>query len=232
MIRVKAPTPRRTAEDRSRGPGAARAAATGGAVQSPRASSASRRSCCVLVFAATMLALYPPSWHRGSNGAELLNTDRKQIADGLANLPSSYGDLAPKPPKLGPPLPGDLGPPVTHVEQNCGLRPEPGGRCGAGRADAPRAPGAGRRWSRRSSSLCRSAHGQAAGGVAAAGKGPGGAAAATGVELTCGAGASRPRSRPRSQQSAAQARFPQRQSRTTARSTIRMACSTRSRPIR
>jgi type IV secretory pathway VirB10-like protein len=80
---------------------------------------------CVLVFAATMIALYPPSMNRGSNGTDLLNTDRKQIADGLATLPSSYGDLVPKPPKLGPPLPGDLGPPVTHVEQNLGVAPQP-----------------------------------------------------------------------------------------------------------
>src|SRR5258708_31053616 len=82
---------------------------------------------CVLVFAATMIALYPPSLNRGQSGAELLNTDRKQVADGLAGLPRGYGDLAPKPapPKLGPPLPGDLGPPVTHVEQNLGIPPQP-----------------------------------------------------------------------------------------------------------
>ncbi len=82
---------------------------------------------CVLVFAATMIALYPPSLNHGQSGAELLNTDRKQVADGLAGLPRGYGDLAPKPapPKLGPPLPGDLGPPVTHVEQNLGIPPQP-----------------------------------------------------------------------------------------------------------
>ena len=74
-----------------------------------------------------MIALYPPSLNRGQSGAELLNTDRKQVADGLAGLPRGYGDLAPKPapPKLGPPLPGDLGPPVTHVEQNLGIPPQP-----------------------------------------------------------------------------------------------------------
>jgi type IV secretion system protein VirB10 len=80
---------------------------------------------CILVFAATMIALYPPSLNRSANGAELINTDRKQIADGLAVLPTSYGDLAPQPPKLGPPLPGDLGPPVTHVEQDLGVTPPP-----------------------------------------------------------------------------------------------------------
>jgi type IV secretion system protein TrbI len=82
---------------------------------------------CVLVFVATMIALYPPSLNRGQSGAELLNTDRKQVADGLAGLPRGYGDLAPKPepPNLGPPLPGDLGPPMTHVEQKLGIPPQP-----------------------------------------------------------------------------------------------------------
>jgi type IV secretion system protein TrbI len=81
---------------------------------------------CVLVAAATMVALYAPSLNRGSTGTELLGTNPKQVADGLANLPSSYGELAPKsaPPKLGPPLPGDLGPAVTHVEQNLGIPPQ------------------------------------------------------------------------------------------------------------
>ena len=81
----------------------------------------------ILVFAATMIALYPPSLNRGQSGAELLNTDRKQVAEGLAGLPRGYGELTPKPapPKLGPPLPGDLGPAVTHVEQNLGVPPQP-----------------------------------------------------------------------------------------------------------
>jgi type IV secretion system protein VirB10 len=81
----------------------------------------------ILVFVATMVALYPPSLYRRDTGAELLNTDRKQIAEGLAGLPRGYGELAPKPapPKLGPPLPGDLGPAVTHVEQNLGVPPQP-----------------------------------------------------------------------------------------------------------
>jgi len=98
---------------------------------------------CVLVCAATMVALYPPSLHHAAKGDELLNTDRKQIADGLATLPTSYGDLAPKPPpKLGPALPGDLGPPVTHVEQNLGVTPAPaqdGGLRPNPAADAARA---------------------------------------------------------------------------------------------
>ena len=82
---------------------------------------------CALIFAATMVALYPPLLNPNPSGAELLNTDRKQVAEGLSALPHGYGDLAPKPapPKLGPPLPGDLGPAVTHVEQNLGVPPQP-----------------------------------------------------------------------------------------------------------
>jgi type IV secretion system protein VirB10 len=79
---------------------------------------------CTFIVVATMVALHPPSFHRDQSG-ELLDGANKQVADQLAGLPKSYSDLAPKPPKLGPPLPGDLGPAVTHQEQNLGLRPNP-----------------------------------------------------------------------------------------------------------
>jgi type IV secretory pathway VirB10-like protein len=79
---------------------------------------------CLFVVVATMVALNPPSFHHDQAG-ELLGGSNKQVADQLAGLPKSYGDLAPKPPKLGPPLPGDLGPAVAHQEQNLGLRPNP-----------------------------------------------------------------------------------------------------------
>ncbi len=51
-----------------------------------------------------------------SNG-ELYNTDRKPTADALANLPGNYGQLHPDTPRLGPPLPGDLGPPILRHQQ-------------------------------------------------------------------------------------------------------------------
>jgi type IV secretion system protein VirB10 len=44
---------------------------------------------------------------------ELYNTGNKPIADGLANLPKDYTGI----PKLGPPLPGDLGRPILHAEE-------------------------------------------------------------------------------------------------------------------
>jgi type IV secretion system protein VirB10 len=79
---------------------------------------------CTFIVVATMAALHPASFHRDQSG-ELLIGANKQVADQLAGLPKSYGDLAPKPPKLGPPLPGDLGPAVAHQEQTLGLRPNP-----------------------------------------------------------------------------------------------------------
>jgi type IV secretion system protein VirB10 len=47
----------------------------------------------------------------------LYNTQNQNVADGVASLPSNYGDLPKQAPQLGPPLPGDLGPPILHAEQ-------------------------------------------------------------------------------------------------------------------
>ena len=48
---------------------------------------------------------------------ELYNTQNQNIADSVTSLPSSYNDLPKPTPSLGPPLPGDLGPPILHAEQ-------------------------------------------------------------------------------------------------------------------
>lgn len=50
---------------------------------------------------------------RGGRLEELISTDRRQTADGLQDLPGSYGDVPP----LGPPLPGDLGGPVLRARE-------------------------------------------------------------------------------------------------------------------
>ena len=52
---------------------------------------------------------------------ELYNTQNQNIADGVTSLPSSYNDLPKPTPPLGPPLPGDLGPPILHTEQQGGV---------------------------------------------------------------------------------------------------------------
>jgi type IV secretion system protein VirB10 len=60
---------------------------------------------CLFLFGAVLVALDPPDWRGGSKPEELYNTDRKATAEGLSKLPSSYEEI----PKLGPPLPGDIG---------------------------------------------------------------------------------------------------------------------------
>jgi type IV secretion system protein VirB10 len=60
---------------------------------------------CLFLFGAVLVALDPPDWRGASKPEELYNTDRKATAEGLSKLPSSYDAI----PKLGPPLPGDIG---------------------------------------------------------------------------------------------------------------------------
>ena len=42
-------------------------------------------------------------------GTQLYNTNNRELPDGLANLPRDYTELPKSVPKIGPPLPGDLG---------------------------------------------------------------------------------------------------------------------------
>jgi type IV secretion system protein VirB10 len=74
------------------------------------------------IFAVTWLSLKSPSL-RLPLGEDRYNADKKPVADGLAKLPGSYGDLAKPVPQLGPPLPGDLGPPILDREKQLGLTP-------------------------------------------------------------------------------------------------------------
>jgi len=48
-------------------------------------------------------------------GRELFNTNNRNTPDGLANLPHDYTGLPKSVPKLGPPLPGDLGKPILNA---------------------------------------------------------------------------------------------------------------------
>src|SRR3546814_9372403 len=59
-------------------------------------------------------------WSSDVCSSDLL--ERKAIAEGLAGLPRSYGDI--KVPQLGPPLAGDLGPPIVRAEREAGVRPD------------------------------------------------------------------------------------------------------------
>jgi type IV secretion system protein TrbI len=62
------------------------------------------------ISAALLFALDP---HRGTTGSELYNLGNAAAPEGLANLPRDYTGLPRQVPKLGPPLPGDLGKPIV-----------------------------------------------------------------------------------------------------------------------
>ena len=50
------------------------------------------------------------------SGQELLSTQSRPSAEGLAGLPKDYTGLPRQAPALGPPLPGDLGKPILNAE--------------------------------------------------------------------------------------------------------------------
>lgn len=77
------------------------------------------------VFGVTWLALKNPFREIGGQAQELYETERKPVPDGLAGLPGDYGQLRPETPKLGPPLPGDLGRPILERRRQLGLEPGP-----------------------------------------------------------------------------------------------------------
>ena len=61
-----------------------------------------------IMFGALAVALQSPNYDDATPD-ELYNVTHKPIADGLELLPKSYAEYKPVKPKLGPPLPGDLG---------------------------------------------------------------------------------------------------------------------------
>jgi type IV secretion system protein VirB10 len=80
---------------------------------------------CVAIAGVTWVALKGPSFHAQLGSDNLYDTGSNPKPDDLAGLPSNYGQIPkPKPvPQLGPPLPGDLGPPIVEREQQLGLNP-------------------------------------------------------------------------------------------------------------
>ena len=71
----------------------------------------------VVGIAATLVFALRPSGRGGHS--ELYNTSNRSTPDGLTALPKSYADLPKPAPRLGPPLPGDLGKPM----RNAGVTP-------------------------------------------------------------------------------------------------------------
>jgi len=68
----------------------------------------------LLLFGAMSVALKPPRVAGEADRKELYNTETKPVAEGLDALPKSYADAAPK---LGRPLPGDLGAAILRAEE-------------------------------------------------------------------------------------------------------------------
>jgi type IV secretion system protein TrbI len=81
------------------------------------------------LVAVTWAALEPPSF-RFAAGEEPGEPLRKAPPEALADAPSSYGDV----PKLGPPLPGDLGRPILDRQRSLDAASDP--TSAAGRAEA------------------------------------------------------------------------------------------------
>ncbi|WP_066827924.1 TrbI/VirB10 family protein [Sphingomonas mali] len=67
----------------------------------------------VSVTAVTWMALKPTVFRQVAQDEELSQPGGKAPPDALSGLPSSYGDV----PKLGPPLPGDLGRPILERQR-------------------------------------------------------------------------------------------------------------------
>ena len=67
----------------------------------------------VSLIAVTWMALSPRLFHRAAAPEELSQPDTRPPADTLNGAPASYGDV----PKLGPPLPGDLGKPILDHQR-------------------------------------------------------------------------------------------------------------------
>ena len=72
-----------------------------------------------LVSAAVLWALQN-NRTRGPASEELYSTDHHNVADGLAGLPRDYTGIPRDVPRLGPPLPGDLGRPIVAAQTQSG----------------------------------------------------------------------------------------------------------------
>lgn len=73
------------------------------------------------LIALSWLALEPPSFRKAASAVESDEPAGKAGSDALANVPDSYGDV----PRLGPPLPGDLGRPILEQQRGVGSAPPP-----------------------------------------------------------------------------------------------------------
>ena len=68
----------------------------------------------VSLIAVTWMALKPRLFHRADTQEELSQPNARPANDALSGAPATYGDV----PRLGPPLPGDLGKPILEHQQS------------------------------------------------------------------------------------------------------------------
>lgn len=68
----------------------------------------------VSLIAVTWMALKPRLFHHADAPSDLSQPDARSTSDALNGAPATYGDV----PKLGPPLPGDLGKPILEHQQS------------------------------------------------------------------------------------------------------------------
>ncbi|MGE8134121.1 TrbI/VirB10 family protein [Novosphingobium subterraneum] len=68
-------------------------------------------ACGFAVIGGALIYALQPAGRKGAE--ELYNTDGVAVADNLAGAPKDYGQV----PKLGPPLPGDLGRPILDAQR-------------------------------------------------------------------------------------------------------------------
>ena len=86
----------------------------------PRVTRLSRKvlmglGCVSLLAIAGALGYALQTRNKAGNGQELLSTQNRPAADGLAGLPKDYTGVPRQAPPLGPPLPGDLGRPILNA---------------------------------------------------------------------------------------------------------------------
>ncbi|AZO41398.1 TrbI/VirB10 family protein [Mesorhizobium sp. M7D.F.Ca.US.005.01.1.1] len=84
----------------------------------PRVTRVSRKALAGLGLAASLAVggalIYALQNRQQGQGQELYSTDNRSTPDGLAGLPKDYAGI----PKLGPPLPGDLGRPILAAQNS------------------------------------------------------------------------------------------------------------------
>jgi type IV secretion system protein VirB10 len=116
------------------------------------------------IVGAAWVALKPATFRTVAGSDDRGGSGAKAPADALADAPKSYGDV----PRLGPPLPGDLGRPILEHQRSLGMATPPAGPDQAAQAaEAERQRVAAERKAARESGIMMQVSGTNRSGVAA-----------------------------------------------------------------